>query len=152
MQCTVQWEGEGGMAFTAQTETGHTVRMDGAPASSPGEPGGHNLAPRPMELVLAGTGGCTAFDVVYILKKARQDVRGCSVRLDAERAATDPKVFTRIHMHFTVTGRRLNPDVVQRAVELSHSKYCSASAMLEKTAKISVSVETIDSESSKTND
>ncbi|MGC8808482.1 MAG: OsmC family protein [Thiomonas sp.] len=143
MQCTVQWEGEGGMAFTAQTETGHTLRMDGAPASSPGEPGGHNLAPRPMETVLAGTGGCTAYDVVYILKKARQDVRGCTVRLDAERASTDPKVFTRIHMHFTVSGKDLRTDMVQRAVELSHTKYCSASAMLAKTAEITHSVDIV---------
>ncbi|MDE2269613.1 MAG: OsmC family protein [Thiomonas sp.] len=146
MQCTVQWEGKDaqgndGMAFTAHTETGHTLRMDGAPASAPGEPGGHNLAPRPMETVLAGTGGCTAYDVVYILKKARQDVRGCEVRLDAERAATDPKVFTRIHMHFVVTGVNLREDMVRRAVELSHTKYCSASAMLEKTATMTFSVE-----------
>jgi len=141
MQCTVQWEGEGGMAFTAQTETGHTLRMDGAPASAPGEPGGHNLAPRPMEMVLVGTGGCTAYDVVYILKKGRQDVRSCTVRLDAERAPTDPKVFTRIHMHFVVSGQNLDPDKVRRAVELSHTKYCSASAMLEKTADITFSVE-----------
>lgn len=141
MQCTVTWEGEGGMAFTAHTETGHTLRMDGAPASSPGEPGGHNLAPRPMETVLAGTGGCTAYDVVYILKKARQDVRGCSVRLEAERATTDPKVFTRIHMHFTVSGKDLRTEMVHRAVELSHTKYCSASAMLEKTAAMTYSVD-----------
>ena len=144
MQCTVQWEGDEGMAFTAHTETGHTLRMDGAPATAPGEPGGHNLAPRPMETVLAGTGGCTAYDVVYILKKARQDVRGCTVRLDAERAPTDPKVFTRIHMHFTISGRGLRTDMVHRAVELSHTKYCSASAMLEKTADITFSVEIID--------
>ena len=146
MQCTVQWEGkdaEGndGMAFTAHTETGHTLRMDGAPASAPGEPGGHNLAPRPMEVVLAGTGGCTAYDVVYILKKGRQDVRGCTVRLEAERATTDPKVFTRIHLHFVVTGVNLREDMVRRAVELSHTKYCSASAMLEKTAMMTFSVE-----------
>lgn len=141
MQCTVNWEGGDGMAFTAQTETGHTLRMDGAPASAPGEPGGHNLAPRPMETVLAGTGGCTAYDVVYILKKARQDVRGCSVRLEAERATTDPKVFTRIHMHFAVSGNDLRPDMVHRAVELSHTKYCSASAMLEKVAEITFTVE-----------
>ncbi|CUA95331.1 OsmC family protein [Thiomonas bhubaneswarensis] len=141
MQCTVTWEGEDGMAFTAHTETGHTLRMDGAPASSPGEPGGHNLAPRPMETVLAGTGGCTAYDVVYILKKARQDVRGCSVRLEAERATTDPKVFTRIHMHFTVSGKDLRTEMVHRAVELSHTKYCSASAMLEKTAAMTYSVD-----------
>ena len=144
MQCTVQWEGEDGMAFVAHTETGHTLRMDGAPASAPGEPGGHNLAPRPMETVLAGTGGCTAYDVVYILKKARQDVRGCSVRLDADRATTDPKVFTRIHMHFTISGKALRTDMVHRAVELSHTKYCSASAMLEKTAEMTFSVEITD--------
>ena len=146
MQCTVQWEGkdaEGndGMASTAHTEPGHTLRMDGAPASAPGEPGGHNLAPRPMEVVLAGTGGCTAYDVVYILKKGRQDVRGCTVRLEAERAATDPKVFTRIHLHFVVTGVNLREDMVRRAVELSHTKYCSASAMLEKTGTMTFSVE-----------
>ena len=148
MQCTVQWEGKDaqgndGMAFTAHTETGHTLRMDGAPASAPGEPGGHNLAARPMEVVLAGTGGCTAYDVVYILKKGRQDVRGCEVRLEAERAATDPKVFTRIHMHFVVTGVNLREDMVHRAVELSHTKYCSASAMLEKTALMTFSVELV---------
>ena len=143
MQCTVQWEGKDGMAFTACTETGHILRMDGAPASAPGEPGGHNLAPRPMETVLAGTGGCTAYDVVYILKKARQDVRGCAVRIDADRATTDPKVFTRIHMHFTVTGTDLRPEMVHRAVELSHTKYCSASAMLEKTATMTFSVEIV---------
>lgn len=144
MQCTVQWEGNDGMAFTAHTETGHTLRMDGAPASAPGEPGGHNLAPRPMETVLAGTGGCAAYDVVYILKKGRQDVRACSVRLDAERAPTDPKVFTRIHMHFTVSGNNLPRAAVERAAQLSHDKYCSASAMLSKTAQMTHSVEVID--------
>jgi putative redox protein len=99
-----------------------------------------------METVLAGTGGCTAYDVVYILKKARQDVRGCTVRLDAERASTDPKVFTRIHMHFTVSGKDLRPDMVQRAVELSHTKYCSASAMLGKTAAMTFGVEILEVE------
>ena len=143
MQCTVQWEGEGGMAFTAQTETGHTLRMDGAPASAPGEPGGHNLAPRPMEMVLVGTGGCAAYDVVYILKKGRQDVEGCSVRLEAERAPTDPKVFTRIHMHFIVSGKSLPRAAVERAVQLSHDKYCSASAMLSSTAQMTYSVEVV---------
>ena len=143
MQCTVQWEGEGGMAFTAQTETGHTLRMDGAPASAPGEPGGHNLAPRPMETVLVGTGGCAAYDVVYILKKGRQDVQGCSVRLEAERAPTDPKVFTRIHMHFIVSGKDLPRAAVERAVQLSHDKYCSASAMLSSTAQMTYSVKVV---------
>lgn len=151
LECTVQWvqggmpgeQGEAGqgMAFLATTGSGHMVMMDGAPASQPGEPGGHNLAPRPMETVLAGTGGCTAYDVVYILKKGRQDVRDCSVRLQAERAASEPKVFTRIHMHFVVKGRGLDPVKVERAVQLSHEKYCSASAMLAKTAHITTSVE-----------
>ena len=120
------------MAFAAQTGSGHLVTMDGAP-----EGGGHNLAPRPMEMLLAGTGGCTAYDVVLILKRGHQDVRGCSVKLEAERAAEDPKVFTRIRFHFTVTGRNLNPASVERAIRLSHEKYCSASLMLEKTAELS---------------
>ena len=144
MQCTVEWAGNDGMAFTAHTETGHTLRMDGAPPSAPGEPGGHNLAPRPMETVLVGTGGCAAYDVVYILKKGRQDVQACRVRLDAERAPTDPKVFTRIHMHFTVSGNNLPRAAVERAAQLSHDKYCSASAMLSKTAQMTRSVEVID--------
>jgi len=97
-----------------------------------------------MELVLAGTGGCTAYDVVLILKRGRHDVRGCEVRLHAERASTDPKVFTRITFHFVVSGRGLAQDVVERAVRLSHEKYCSATAMLAKTAKIEVSVEVVD--------
>jgi len=113
--------------------------MDGAP-----EGGGHNLAPRPMETVLAGTGGCTAYDVVLILKRGRHDVRGCQVKLRAERAETEPKVFTAIHMHFVVTGRGLKQDVVERAVALSHEKYCSASIMLGKTAAISTSVELVE--------
>lgn len=146
MQCTVQWEGEGGMAFTATTASGHTLRMDGAPASAPGEPGGHDSAPRPMETVLAGTGGCTAYDVVYILKKGRHDVRGCRIELQAERAATDPKVFTRIHMHYVVSGRGLSRAAVERAVELSHQKYCSASAMLAKTAVITSSIEVVEAD------
>ena len=147
MECTVQWmqpaAGEG-MAFVATTGSGHVIVMDGAPSSRPGEPGGHNLAPRPMETVLAGTGGCTAYDVVYILKKARQDVRDCSVRLSAQRAATDPKVFTSIHMHFVVCGKGLDPTKVERAVALSHEKYCSASAMLARTATITTSVEIVE--------
>jgi putative redox protein len=127
------------MSFTAETGSGHLVSMDGAP-----EGGGRNLAPRPMELVLAGTGGCTAYDVVLILRRGRHDVRGCEVRLTAERAAADPKVFTRIHMHFVVTGRGLSQDTVERAVRLSHEKYCSATAMMEKTAKVEISVEIAD--------
>jgi putative redox protein len=105
--------------------------MDGAP-----EGGGRNLAPRPMEMVLLGAGGCTAYDVVVILKKSGQDVTGCEVSLAAERAETDPKVFTKIHMHFVVRGRALKKNLVEHAVRLSHDKYCSATAMLAKTAEI----------------
>jgi putative redox protein len=130
MNCTVRWTGEG-MAFMAETGSGHLLAMDGAP-----EGGGRNLAPRPMETVLAGAGGCTAYDVVAILKKSGQDVTGCEVRLEAERAASDPKVFTRIHMRYTVRGRNLKPNLVEHAVRLSHEKYCSATAMLAKTAEI----------------
>jgi putative redox protein len=139
MECTVQWLGEGGMAFAAQTGSGHLLTMDGAP-----DGGGHNLAPRPMEMVLAGAGGCTAYDVVLILKRGRHDVRGCSVNMKAERAEADPKVFTRIHMQFTVTGRGLKRDVVERAVALSHDKYCSATIMLAKTAEITTGVEIVE--------
>lgn len=135
MECTVKWSGDG-MSFVAETGSGHLVPMDGAP-----EGGGRNLAPRPMEMLLAGTGGCAAYDVVLILKRGRHDVRGCQVRLAAERAAADPKVFTRIRFEFIVSGRGLTRDVVERAVRLSHEKYCSASAMLAKTAAIETSVE-----------
>lgn len=128
MDCTVRWTGEG-MTFLAETGSNHLLTMDGAP-----EGGGRNLAPRPMELVLAGTGGCTAYDVVVILKKNGQQVSGCNLRLSAARAETDPKVFTRIHMHFTVRGTALKKSLVEHAIRLSHEKYCSASAMLGKTA------------------
>jgi putative redox protein len=127
------------MAFVAETGSGHVLTMDGAP-----DGGGRNLAPRPMETVLAGTGGCSAYDVVNILKRGRHDVRGCTVKLDAERASTDPKVFVRIHMHFKVTGRQLSPEAVARAVALSHEKYCSATAMLAKTATMTVSHEVLE--------
>ena len=130
MECKVKWI-EGGMSFLAETGSNHAVLMDGAP-----EAGGRNLAPRPMELLLAGTGGCTAFDVVAILKKGRHAVTGCEVSLTAERAETDPKVFTHIHFHFRVTGKGLKPEVVTRAINLSKEKYCSASIMLGETAKI----------------
>ncbi len=130
MDCTVRWNA-GGMTFVAETGSGHLVTMDGAP-----EAGGRNLAPRPMETVLAGAGGCTAFDVVVILKKNGQDVTSCEVKLEAERAATDPKVFTRIHYRFLVRGRNLKRNLVEQAVRLSHEKYCSATAMLAKTAEI----------------
>ncbi len=131
MDCRVRWVGTDGMSFVAETGSGHAFVMDGAP-----EGGGRNLGPRPMETVLAGTGGCTAYDVVVILKKSRQQVSGCEVQLHAERAETDPKVFTRIHMHFVVRGRDLKASVVESAIKLSHGKYCSASAMLVKTAEI----------------
>jgi putative redox protein len=127
------------MAFNAETGSGHLLAMDGAP-----DGGGRNLAPRPMETVLAGTGGCTAYDVVLILKRGRHDVRGCEVKLTAERAPTDPKVFTRIHMQFVVRGRALQPPVVERAVALSHEKYCSASAMLSRTAEITTGIEIVE--------
>ncbi len=127
------------MSFVAETGSGHLVAMDGAP-----EGGGRNLAPRPMEMVLLGTGGCTAYDVVLILKRGRHDVRGCEVKLVAERAADDPKVFTRIEFRFSVRGKGLKPDVVERAVKLSHDKYCSASAMLVKTAVIDTTIDVIE--------
>jgi len=129
------------MLFTAQTGSGHVAVMDGAP-----DGGGNNLAPRPMELVLAGTGGCTAYDVVLILKRGRHAVRGCTVALKAERADTDPKVFTKIHFAFSVTGKNLPPAAVERAVQLSHEKYCSASAMLEKMAELTWSVEIVEAD------
>ncbi|CCD38849.1 OsmC/Ohr family protein [Candidatus Paraburkholderia kirkii UZHbot1] len=130
--------GQDGMAFAAETGSGHLVNMDGAP-----EGGGRNLAPRPMEMVLLGTGGCTAYDVVMILKKSRQEIEGCSVTLKADRASEDPKVFTKIHFHFTVTGKNLNPATVERAINLSHDKYCSASIMLAKTAELTHSFDIV---------
>ncbi len=139
MECTINWMPANGMAFSAQTGSGHLLTMDGAP-----DGGGHNLAPRPMETVLAGTGGCTAYDVVLILQRGRHDVRGCTVKVQAERAAADPKVFTKIHMHFTVAGRGLQEAVVARAIQLSHEKYCSASIMLGKTAEITTSHELVE--------
>ena len=136
MQCTIDWLPASGMAFSAETESGHMLVMDGAP-----DGGGRNLAPRPMETVLAGTGGCTAYDVVLILQRGHHDVRGCRVQVTSERAPADPKVFTKIHMHFVVSGAGLSAAVVERAVRLSHEKYCSASIMLGKTADITTSVE-----------
>ena len=139
MECTVNWVAASGMAFMAETGSGHVLMMDGAP-----DGGGRNLAPRPMETVLAGTGGCTAYDVVLILQRGRHQVQGCQVKLTSDRAATDPKVFTRIHMHFVVTGKALPELAVQRAIQMSHEKYCSASIMLAKTADISTSFEIIE--------
>jgi putative redox protein len=143
MECTVSWTGpagtRSGMGFVAETGSGHVLAMDGAPDEARPENGGRNLAPRPMETVLAGTGGCTAYDVVLILRRGRHAVSGCTVQLKAERAQTDPKVFTAIHMHFTVTGKGIPPAAVERAVAMSHEKYCSATAMLAKTAAVTTS-------------
>jgi putative redox protein len=132
------------MSFVAKTASGHTLVMDGAPDVAKPENGGANLAPRPMETVLAGAGGCTAYDVVLILKRGRHDVRGCSVKLTSERAEIDPKVFTKIHMHFVVTGQGLTPGAVERAIGMSHDKYCSATIMLGKTADITTSFEVVE--------
>ena len=130
MECTIDWMAANGMAFSAETGSGHLLVMDGA-----ADGGGRNLAPRPMETVLAGTGACTAYDVVLILKRGRHDVRGCRVKVEAQRAETDPKVFTSdpaaLHRH---AASALPADAVERAIALSHDKYCSATIMLAKTA------------------
>lgn len=139
MQCAVKWTGPAGMSFVAETGSGHAVVMDGARES-----GGRDLAPRPMEMVLLGTGGCTASDVIVILQRSGQDVRGCEVQLSAERAEADPKVFTKIHFHFVVRGRGIKPNVVERAIRLSHDKYCSASIMIGKTAELTTGWEIIE--------
>ena len=148
METTVSWSGpstddaSSDMMFFARTGSGHLVAMDGAPANSGPDGagrnlGGRNLAPRPMEMVLAGTGACTAYDVVLILRRGRHDVRRCDVTLKAERADSDPKVFTKIHFHFVVVGRALKQETVERAIRLSHEKFCSATAMLARTAALS---------------
>ena len=121
----------GGMTFVAESGSGHAVVVDASP-----DVGGRNLGARPMEMVLMGAGACSAIDVVHILRKARQPLADCVVELEADRAAEDPKVFTRIHMHFVVTGRGLSPAQVERAVKLSKEKYCSATIMLAKTAEV----------------
>ena len=151
MECTVNWTGAGAngtsgsaMRFMATTGSGHTLVMDGAPDAAKPENGGQNLAPRPMETFLAGAGGCTAYDVVLILKRGRHDVRGCSVHLAAERAEVDPKVFTTINMHFTVTGKGIPAIAVERAIAMSHDKYCSATIKLGKTAAITTSFDLIE--------
>ena len=138
MECKVTWAGEG-MSFVAETGSQHRLVMDGAP-----EAGGRNLGPRPMELLLAGTGGCTAFDVVLILKKGRHEVSDCEVQVSADRAESDPKVFTRIHFSFKVKGKALKRETVARAIELSKEKYCSASIMLAKTAEITTGFDLIE--------
>ena len=125
-----------GMTFVAESGSGHAVVFDASP-----DVGGRDLGPRPMELVLMGAGGCSAIDVVHILRKSRQPVTGCTVDLEADRAPDDPKVFTRIHLHYVVTGKGLNPAQVERAVKLSKEKYCSASIMLAKTAEITTAFE-----------
>ena len=138
MECKIQWLSGSGMGFVAETGSGHLLTMDGAP-----DGGGRNLAPRPMETMLAGAGGCTAYDVVLILKRGRHEITGCELRVEADRAPTDPKVFTRIHMHFVVSGRNLSDAVVARAIALSHEKYCSATVMLGKTAEVTTSHEIV---------
>ncbi len=138
MECKVKWVGEA-MAFLAETGSNHTLVMDAPP-----EAGGHNMAPRPMELLLAGAGGCTAFDVVSILRKGRHAISACEVSLSAERAESDPKVFTRIHFHFRISGKALKPEAVARAIALSQEKYCSASIMLAQSAEISHDFEIIE--------
>lgn len=120
-----------GITFVAESGSGHAIVVDASP-----EVGGRNLGPRPMELVLMGAGACTAVDVVLILRKARQSVAGCVVELDSERAKDDPKVFTKIHFHFVITGSGLAPAQVERAIKLSRDKYCSATAMLAKTSEV----------------
>ena len=138
MDCTVRWSGDG-MSFLAETGSGHLLAMDGA-----ADGGGRNLAPRPMEVMLAGAGGCTAYDVMVILKKNGQEVSGCEVQLQAERAPADPKVFTKIHYKFVVRGRALKRNLVDQAVRLSHDKYCSATAILLKTAEITKEIEIVE--------
>ncbi|RKQ73332.1 OsmC family protein [Oceanibaculum indicum] len=127
MKTRVKWID--GMAFMGESGTGHAVVMDGAP-----ENGGRNLGPRPMEMLLLGLGGCTAFDVVMILQKGRQPIEDCQVEIEAERAEDHPKVFTKVHMRYLVKGRGLSADAVHRAVELSVDKYCSATHVINKTA------------------
>lgn len=138
MECTIHWVPGSGMGFVAETGSGHLLTMDGAL-----DGGGRNLAPRPMETLLAGAGACTAYDVVMILKRGRHDVSGCEVRVQAERAGSDPKVFTRINLHFVVSGKGLTDAVVVRAIALSHDKFCSGTIMLAKTAEISTSHEIV---------
>ena len=129
MKARIKWVE--GVSFLGETESGHALLIDGAP-----EAGGRNLGPRPMETVLIGMGSCTSFDVLHILRKARQDITDCVAEINADRAESDPKVFTRIHIHFVITGRNLKPEQVERAIKLSAEKYCSASIMLSKTAEI----------------
>ena len=137
MKARIKWVEQ--VTFLAESGSGHAVVLDGAP-----DAGGRNLGVRPMEMLLMGLGGCSAFDVVLILRKGREEVKDCVVELEAERAETDPKVFTRIHMHYKVTGRSLAPAKVERAIALSAEKYCSASAIMAKTAVITHDCEVIE--------
>lgn len=137
MKARIKWVEN--VSFLGESGSGHAVLMDGAPES-----GGRNLGPRPMEMLLLGMGGCTGFDVVSILKKGRQAIADCSIEIEAERAAEDPKVFTKIHLHFVVKGKGLNPAQVERAISLSAEKYCSASIMLGKTAAVSHDFEIVE--------
>lgn len=137
MKARIKWAGEA--SFIGETESSHAIVMDGPP-----DMGGRNIGPRPMELLLLGTGGCTSFDVVHILKKSRQQITDCVAEIEAERATTDPKVFTRIHIHFIVSGKNLKAEQVERAVKLSAEKYCSASIMLGKSAEITHDFEIVE--------
>jgi putative redox protein len=138
MKARIKWVQD--VTFVGESGSGHSVVMDGAP-----DAGGRNLGIRPMEMVLLGLGGCSAFDVMLILKRGREAVTDCVVDLDAERAETDPKIFTKIVMHYTVTGRSLDRKKVERAVQLSAEKYCSASAIIAKTAQITHTIDIVDS-------
>jgi len=137
MKARVKWVQD--RMFLGESGSGHTIVMDGAPDS-----GGRNMGVRPMETILIGMGGCTAFDVVHILEKSREAIEDCVADITAERAEDDPKVFTKIHVKFTVTGKKLNPEKVERAVHLTAEKYCSASIMLAKTAEITHEIKIID--------
>lgn len=138
MKARIKWVEE--VSFLGETESGHAVLMDGPPAG-----GGRNLGPRPMEMLLLGTGGCTAYDVIHILKKGRHPVTDCVVNIEADRAETDPKVFTRIHLNFVVSGKGLKPEAVARAIELSATKYCSASIMMGATASVTHDYQIVES-------
>ena len=137
MEARVRWLDDA--SFVAETGSGHALVIDGPPSI-----GGRNIGPRPMELMLLGVGSCSSVDVLHILKRARQNVVDCDCRLTAERAETDPKVFTKIHLHFTVSGHELKPAQVERAVKLSAEKYCSASLMLQATVDISHDCEIVE--------
>ena len=137
MKARIEWKD--GASFLATSGSGHAVLMDGPP-----EGGGENRGPRPMEMLLMGSGGCAAFDVVLILRKSRQNVSNCELEIEAERAQQEPKVFTRLHLHFIVTGKNLNPSQVERAIRLSAEKYCSASIMLGKTAVLTHDYEIVE--------